>query len=536
MNDFIIYLLKVNIAIALFYMFYRLFFAGDTLWRARRIYMLSAVLLSFAYPFFSIEGWLQQQETVKEFVMNYAVLPEFTVGAVEQSTFFTVNNLLASAYVVVITALMLKLLLQLVSILKIKRSGHFETIQNTRVLVVEKEIAPFSFFGTIYINPALHNEAETAQILTHELTHVRQWHSLDVMLSEILCIVFWINPATWLLKREIRQNLEFLADDKVLSSGFDSKSYQYHLLQLSYQTPDYKLSNKFNILPLKKRIIMMNQKKSSKSTALKYLLIAPLTFSLVVISNAESLAGKASEFLQTEIISVPDKPNKANEQPKPKVVGEVQVVGYGAAKTKDEKEPVVQKVAETPNADDDETIFTVVEDMPKYPGGDSELFKYLSNSVRYPVRAQEHGIQGRVICQFVVNTDGSVQAAEVVRGVDPDLDAEAIRVINGMPKWIPGMQKGKAVRVKYTLPLNFRLQGGTEKKQTTIPEIDPQNAPVIAIDGAVMPKAFNLNIIKADAIERVDVLKPVDEAHKADLIQKYGEQAKNGVILIITKR
>jgi beta-lactamase regulating signal transducer with metallopeptidase domain len=85
------------------------------------------------------------------------------------------------------------------------------------------------------------------------------------------------NSATWLLKREIRQNLEFLADDKVISSGFDTKTYQYHLLQLSYQTPDYKLSNKFNILPLKKRIIMMNQKKSSKSTALKYLLICTNT-------------------------------------------------------------------------------------------------------------------------------------------------------------------------------------------------------------------------------------------------------------------
>lgn len=280
----------------------------------------------------------------------------------------------------------------------------------------------------------------------------------------------------------------------------------------------------------------MNQKKSSKSTALKYLLIAPLTFSLVVISNAESLAGKATEFLQTEIMSVPDKPNKVNEQPKPKVVGEVQVVGYGAAKTKDEKEPVVQKVAETPNADDDETIFTVVETMPLYPGGDQGLFKYLGENVRYPVNAQVNGIQGRVICQFVVNTDGSVLDAQVVRSVDPDLDAEAIRVINGMPKWIPGMQKGKAVKVKYTLPINFRLQGGTEKKQTTIPEIDSQNAPVVAIDGTVMPKTFNLDIIKADAIERVDVVKPVGEAHKADLIKKYGEQAKNGVILIITKR
>ena len=536
MNEFVVYLLKVNLAIALFYMFYKLFFAGDTLWRARRIYMLSAILLSFAYPFFSIEGWLQQQETVKEFVMNYAVLPEFTVGAEEQTTFFSLNNLLASTYVLIMAVLSVRLLLQLVSILRIKHSGHYEIIQNVRVLVVEKEIAPFSFFATIYINPALHTEAETAQILTHELTHVRQWHSLDVMFSEFLCIAFWINPAAWLLKREIRQNLEFLADDKVISSGFDTKTYQYHLLQLSYQTPDYKLSNKFNILPLKKRIIMMNQKKSSKSTALKYLLIAPLTFSLVVISNAESLAGKASEFLQTEIMSVPDKPNKASEQPKPKVVGEVQVVGYGAAKTKDEKEPVVQKVAETPNADDDETIFTVVETMPLYPGGDQGLFKYLGENVRYPVNAQVNGIQGRVICQFVVNTDGSVLDAQVVRSVDPDLDAEAIRVINGMPKWIPGMQKGKAVRVKYTLPLNFRLDGGPKDKNTTIPEIDSQNAPVIAIDGTVMPKTFNLDIIKADAIERVDVIKPLDEAHKADLIKKYGEQAKNGVILIITKR
>ncbi|NCB69235.1 MAG: TonB family protein [Bacteroidia bacterium] len=534
MNEFVVYLLKVNLAIALFYMFYKLFFAGDTLWRARRIYMLSAILLSFAYPFFSIEGWLQQQETVKEFVMNYAVLPEFTVGAAEQTTFFTLNNLLASAYVLIMAVLSVRLLLQLVSILRIKHSGHYEIIQNVRVLVVEKEIAPFSFFATIYINPALHTEAETAQILTHELTHVRQWHSLDVMFSEFLCIAFWINPAAWLLKREIRQNLEFLADDKVISSGFDTKTYQYHLLQLSYQTPDYKLSNKFNILPLKKRIIMMNQKKSSKSTALKYLLIAPLTFSLVVISNAESLAGKASEFLQTEIMPVPDKANKVSEQQKPKAMSEVQVVGYGVAKTKEQKELVESKT--TKEIDDDNQIFMVVENMPKYPGGDQELFKYLSNNVKYPVNAQKNGIQGRVMCQFVVNTDGSVQDAEVVRSVDPDLDAEAIRVINGMPKWIPGMQKGKAVRVKYTLPLNFRLDGGPKDKNTTIPEIDSQNAPVIAIDGTVMPKTFNLDIIKADAIERVDVVKPLDEAHKADLIKKYGEQAKNGVILIITKR
>lgn len=103
-------------------------------------------------------------------------------------------------------------------------------------------------------------------------------------------------------------------------------------------------------------------------------------------------------------------------------------------------------------------IFTVVEDMPKFPGGDAELLQFIAKSIKYPVIAQENGIQGRVICAFVVNRDGSVVDAEVVRGVDPSLDKEAIRVINTMPKWTPGKQRGKPVRVKYTVPITFRLQ------------------------------------------------------------------------------
>ena len=528
MNDFIIYLLKVNIAIALFYMFYRLFFAGDTLWRARRIYMLSAVLLSFAYPFFSIEGWLQQQETVKEFVMNYAVLPEFTVGAEEQTTFFSLNNLLASTYVLIMAVLSVRLLLQLVSILRIKHSGHYEIIQNVRVLVVEKEIAPFSFFATIYINPALHTEAETAQILTHELTHVRQWHSLDVMLSEFLCIAFWINPAAWLLKREIRQNLEFLADDKVLSSGFDSKSYQYHLLQLSYQTPDYKLSNKFNILPLKKRIIMMNQKKSSKSTALKYLLIAPLTFSLVVISNAESLAGKASEF-----VSNPVTVNAAETSVSPIVAEE------NIADRQTEQQPEIMEAEVILPEDtvkvtqDDDVIFMVVEQMPKFPGGDQAMFKYLSENIRYPENAHKNGIQGRVLCQFVIDRDGKVTDAKVVRGVDKDLDLEALRVVTEMPAWEPGRQKGKPVRVKYTLPINFRLDGKdknklNEKDFSSFTNLPSDKQPLLVIDDKIVPMS-DLSKYKSEAIQSITVLKD------AAATEKYGEEGKNGVIILKLK-
>lgn len=115
--------------------------------------------------------------------------------------------------------------------------------------------------------------------------------------------------------------------------------------------------------------------------------------------------------------------------------------------------------ASTGNYEEEESVvFQVVETMPAFPGGDAELFKFLGDNVKYPVIAQENGIQGRVICQFVVNRDGSIVDVEVVRTVDPSLDKEAIRVIKSMPRWTPGRQRGKAVRVKYTLPVNFRLQ------------------------------------------------------------------------------
>ncbi|MDD4489161.1 MAG: energy transducer TonB [Paludibacter sp.] len=116
--------------------------------------------------------------------------------------------------------------------------------------------------------------------------------------------------------------------------------------------------------------------------------------------------------------------------------------------------PVQVKVEE----EDTEVVFMVVESMPSFPGGDAALFKYLNDNIKYPVIAQESGIQGRVICQFVVNRDGSIVDIEVVRSVDRSLDAEAVRVIQNMPKWTPGKQRGKTVRVKYTLPVNFRLQ------------------------------------------------------------------------------
>lgn len=131
------------------------------------------------------------------------------------------------------------------------------------------------------------------------------------------------------------------------------------------------------------------------------------------------------------------------------IVGEVATLSNIEATTT----TTTSKITEEP-----QEIFSIVEQMPDFPGGNDELFKFINSNIRYPVIALENGIQGRVICEFVVNFDGKVINAKVVRGIDPSLDAEALRVINSMPRWNPGKQRGKPVKVKYTLPVNFKLQ------------------------------------------------------------------------------
>ena len=532
MNDALMYFLEVNIAIALFYLFYRLFFAGDTFWKTRRYYMLFSILLSFVYPFLSIENWLQKQEPVQKLIVDYATLPEFTVTAVRETSVFSLGNISMAIYGLVVLILLVRFILQLTSILRIRLHGTVKMVQNTQVIAIDKEVTPFSFFGSVFMNPELHNEHETKEILAHELTHVRQGHSFDVLVSELLTIILWLNPATWLLKREIRQNLEFLADNKVIESGFDSQTYQYHLLQLSYQTPEHKLGNKFNVSPLKKRIIMMNQKKSAKASLLKYSLIVPLALALVVSSNAQTIINKAKKALTTTTT----KEVKATEK-------KMLTVPAKSTATAPDLVTVVEN-GET------EKTWDVVEKMPQYPGGDKELMGYLARNIKYPVEAQKNGTQGKVIVGFTVNSAGEVVNQKVLRGVDAYLDKEAVRVVSTFPTWIPGEQKGEKVSVRYVIPIIFRMGDGATTPETTsssnenplvvvgygprreesgenLNNLPDGVKPLYVIDGKVATESEKKLLLPA-SIKAIDVLKDKSAT------SIYGEAGKNGVILITT--
>ncbi len=177
--------------------------------------------------------------------------------------------------------------------------------------------------------------------------------------------------------------------------------------------------------------------------------------------DTSMLAEEEIEIVQTQQELPPPPP-----PPVPDVVEVINVVEDDVIvesvqiNTEDDKnkEVVIQAPVAAPIEEEDNVVFQVVETMPSFPGGDQALFKFLGENVKYPAIAQENGTQGRVICQFVVNRDGSIVDVEVVRPVDPSLDKEAIRVIKSMPNWSPGKQRGKSVRVKYTLPVNFKLQ------------------------------------------------------------------------------
>ena len=530
------YFLKVNVAIVLFYAFYRLFFYKDTFFGWRRTALLCFFAVSAAVPLLNIQTWITEQEPMVAMADLYAsvVLPELTVGTeVAPTDWKSILSEYANiAYWGIVALLMIRLIMQLAGIIRLTCRCRKIQIGNTSIHLLPKADGPFSFFHWIFIHPSSHTEEEFNEILPHEQTHARQWHSIDVIISELVCIFCWCNPFAWLMKREIRTNLEYMADARVLENGYDSKTYQYHLLGLSHQKAAVTIYNSFNVLPLKKRIKMMNKKKTKEIGRTKYLMFLPLAALLMIVSNIETVA-RTTKKIAVEVIEAVD---PQTEQPAPEVQDpqvapqpeqDTKTVTYkGKVVDKDGKPIQGVKILSVPNSTPtevttqadgsfefkaspkakllflyqdgnkkkgisftderlpkenktnwtivynekwnevmqsdpgtpDNPIFEVVEHMPEFTGGGMPaLMEYLSKNIKYPEAAMKKGIQGRGIVQFVVEKDGSITNVKILRGVDPELDKEAVRVVSAMPKWKPGTQRGEAVRVRFTVPVMFRL-------------------------------------------------------------------------------
>lgn len=389
----LIYFLKVNLALALLYVCYRLLFREDTFFRLRRGVLLSIYLVAFLYPLPDLSGWLAGQTSVADIVSYYSVL-------LPKETVTMPNHEITST------------------------TGWKETGLTVMQLIwlAGASILLFRCLAELF----------TVCLLVHERTHVRQWHSADILLSEIVCIICWINPFAWWLKKEISINHEFIADEQVMLSGFNKKEYQYHLIGM--EQPNMAIANLYNnfsVLPLKKRITMLNKKRTNSVRKVKYLALIPMAAGLLLLNNIDAMARVLNEKV-TDVIQLP-----ALET----VVSETEIA--------DPLPPGKDKIYDLDKCDI----------KPEFPGGEGALLQFLAKSIKYPVEAQRLGKQGTVNISFVIEKDGMITNAKIVQPLYPSLDKEALRVINSMPKWTPGKLKdGTVVRVQYTVPLTYRLQ------------------------------------------------------------------------------
>ena len=475
-----IYLIKINVALMLLYGFYRLTVSRDTFFGLRRLTLWLIYAVALMVPALNLEYWVRDTPTMASMANVYADTFYPVVIVKAQAPSITWIDMLLGIYWAGVAVLSLRLVWQLFSIIRLAAISRKQEVEGITVHLLRGEGSPFSFFRWVFMYPSTLEGKQLHEVMVHECTHVSGLHSLDTLFSELFSIACWFNPFAWLMKQEVRMNLEYLADESVLSDGNARKSYQYHLLGLAYRQPNEstKIANNFNLLPLKKRIKMMNKRRTSEIGKAKYFLFAPLAGVLLMVSNIESVAReigeqipevaevqqKAEQTLNADVAVANPMAKDAVEMMNPAEAEEMEADKAAEAAliaVEQAKQAAEEKVKTKPQTDTTKKKNSwdcIPETMPYFPGGNVLMLKYLADNIKYPASAVKAKKQGRVIVGFIVQKDGSITHAKIVRSIDPELDAEALRVVKGMPKWTPGTQLGKPVSVKYTLPVKFSLQ------------------------------------------------------------------------------
>ena len=468
-----IYLIKINVALMLLYGFYRLTVSRDTFFGLHRLTLWLIYAVALMVPALNLEYWVRDTPTMESMANVYADTFYPVVVVKAQASGITWMDMLLGIYWVGVAVLSLRLVWQFFSIIRLAVISRKQEVEGITVHLLRGEGSPFSFFRWVFMYPSTMEGKQLHEVMVHECTHVSGLHSLDTLFSELFSIACWFNPFAWLMKQEVRMNLEYLADESVLSDGNARKSYQYHLLGLAYRQSNEstKIANNFNLLPLKKRIKMMNKRRTSEIGKAKYLLFAPLAGVLLMVSNIESVAREIGEQIP-EVAEVQQKAEQALnadvavanptvEEAKAAAEAKKAEEAKAAELAKSEAEQKAEAKASDAIAPADtakNVVYDVTETMPQFPGGQEVLLKYLAANIKYPASAVKAKKQGRVIVTFIIQKDGSVAKARIARSVDPELDAEALRIVKAMPNWTPGTQDGKPVNVKYIIPVNFSLQ------------------------------------------------------------------------------
>ena len=551
MGAFIVYIIKSSLLLAMFVSLFMLFMSRETFHKLNRHLLLFIIVVSLALPFANLgvstplqgvfdaieNGFAKTDDSLP--VADFSLADELPIMTTLSSvaTFDTVPMVdvapvqieergsaqplwqiaLLVAYGLGVTLLVVRQLVMYIQLSRlIMRSSKVSAAQyglhGVKLRLHSGEEKPFSWFGWVVVSNKDMDEG-AREILTHEAAHVRAGHSWDILLADAVIIMQWFNPLAWIMKNILKDIHEFEADEAVISSGVNAKQYQLLIIKKAVGARLYSIANSFNHSLTKKRITMMCKEKSSKWSRAKALYILPvaavaaLSFSTVENANAEP-DGKVNEFVADGTISGVE--NNA----------QVVEVDY------------IHDVAQAPANDDPEKVFQVVEVQPEFPGGQQEMTKYLQSNLKYPEAAKAAGAEGKAFVQFVVKADGSICDVQIMRSTgNESLDAEALRVVKAMPKWRPAMNKGKAVNVKFVLPIVYKLPKEANGNGVYIPEQGREKLLVVS-GGAIYDG--NINDIDPLTIESIEIVKFPDLT--PELQEKLKQTGKEAVMYINFKK
>lgn len=553
MGLFFIYSLKVALCLTAFYLVYKLLLSRETFYGFNRAVVLCIIGTSLLLPLVHVSTEAPAAG-LGGFVVVEGVIAE-AVAAEPSGFSVTAAQVCFAIYIIGVAFFALRWAWSLFSLVRLVRGGRVVSRDGgVRVIVVGGDVPPFSWMNNIVVSAADYADSPEC-ILAHERAHVAGRHSVDIMVCDALIVVQWFNPAAWLLKAELQALHEYEADRAVLASGVDARSYQMLLIRKAVGEKLFSMANNLNQCSLKNRITMMLKRKSNPWRRGRSLLAVPVA--------AFAVAAFATPKAESLSVEIENEGNALVSSVSPAVKAQVVRTPQAEAKDSDDistdefVDMITEGFVSKTDADglvayDDSTrgvafkgMQIIVDENAKggapsegcdesaeFHGGNSALSNWLCAQMRYPEAAAKAGKQGSVYMMFVIDKDGNVTQPKVVKGVDPDLDAEALRMVKAMPKWKPAKLGGKPVAVRYALPIRFRIDGeGMD-----------------AVDASTLPKqggrTFNgtaLYVVDGKPVGNVCTLKPAevvsvksykDKEHTTD---KYGDAAKNGVIMITTK-
>ena len=411
------YIIKSALALALLYTCTMPLLEKETFHRLNRIIILGCLILSFIVPFIHFTGGTNP--TVN--MLRQAVqLPEIMIdGNGSEQSIWNLADIMICIYIIGVVAIFTMTVVQTASmILRLRKCEQIADNRGNIIVLTDYAISPFCFFHYIVMS---HDDYTNnlGFILTHEQEHIRLHHYIDLVVLQLATIIQWFNPFVWLIGKNLKAIHEFEVDEAVLNKGIDATKYQQFLVIKAVGNRLQPFANNLNKESLKRRIIMMNQKKSNRWMMLKALFVIPVaTLAVSVFANTTDMRSMAKAANTT-----------ANS------------ISTNNMQTKQS----------------DSKVFVAVEVMPKFKGGNKALMEYLMMNVKYPESAAKAKQQGRAVVGFVVRKDGTVSDVYIVKSTGYDvLDNEAMRVVKSMPAWEPGKQKGKPVDVKYFVPITFR--------------------------------------------------------------------------------